>query len=220
MELPQKIDNYIMPDMFNDYHSIETIQVCELYDGGFFDNTDKSWDWEKYSDEQDARLRKKILDHYWFREISMTPPGRWKHKFISRMNELMPTYIMMYTLMDKAKTNLLATANTYETEKYNQIYAKNDDNNYKGRTISSTFPETLVGGNSDYLSDGTDSQNENILKENVNNDHNKANDITKSKDWFDRILQLDTEIGNVDLMIIEKLDPMFSCLYTSYINGI
>ena len=58
MELPQKIDNYIMPDMFNDYHSIETIQVCELYDGGFFDNTDKSWDWEKYSDEQDTRLRK------------------------------------------------------------------------------------------------------------------------------------------------------------------
>ena len=87
--------------MDSDFHSVFSIQLCELMDAGFCDSEFTGWEWPCYSEEQDRRLRKKISDHYFFREISLVPPGIWKHEFIRKMNEIMPKYIPLYRLMDE-----------------------------------------------------------------------------------------------------------------------
>ena len=206
MEIPNlRMDEFEEPELYHDWHSLVGIQVCELYDAGFFDNNDGSWDWPIYTEEQDKRLREKIWDYYFYREISITPPGLWKRKFVTHMRIRMPSYLMMYKIVDDAQDELLQDkGGTHETGKV--------DNTYKGRSIYSDFPETLLSANSDYASNGTDSEDERVIDR----------DITKAKQeaYTKRLEQLDTGIANVDELIIKNIEPYFSCLFTTKVNGI
>lgn len=131
---------------FHDYHAVTSIKLCELADAGFFDLTRSDWDFgPKFSAEQHTRLCQKITDHFWFREISIVPPGIWKHEFLRKLNEVMPKYIEWYqTLADGVK---LGTESEY----------------YKSRNIFSDFPQTsLQGETQDYASTGNDVEYERI----------------------------------------------------------
>ena len=137
---PEQIDDW------HDYHSVMTIQLCELANAGFFDLTREDWDFgPKYSPEQHAQLCKKITDHFWFREIALTPPGIWKHEFLRKLNEIMPKYIPWYKTLDDGTQ--IGTESEY----------------YKSRNIYSDFPATSLAGNSqDYASTGNDLEYERI----------------------------------------------------------
>lgn len=136
IEQPTDLANYNVAD----FHSVVSIQLCELVEAGFCDASFTGWEWPKYDDEQDARLRNKLSAHYWYREIALTPPGIWKHEFVRKMNELMPKYIPLYKLLDE----------------YPELYG-GDSEWYKGRDIYSDFPQTqLSGDNGDYASTGND----------------------------------------------------------------
>ena len=171
---------------FRDYHSVVTIQLCELADSGFFDLTREDWDFgPKYSEAQHAQLCSKITAHYWFREIALTPPGIWKHEFLRKLNEIMPKYMDWYKTLDD--DILLGTENEY----------------YKSRNVFSDFPQTsLQGETQDYASTGNDVE-------------------------YERIKQLDpltlgdrlASYNDVDLAIINEIEPLFSCLMTVNING-
>lgn len=169
-----------------DFHSVVTIQLCELIDAGFCDETLTGWDWPKYSDEQDSRLRKKIVDHYLYREISLVPPGLWKHEFIRKMNEIMPKYVPMYKLLNE-QPELFGGSSDY----------------YKSRNVYSDFPQTqLSGSNGDYASSGNDMESQRIRQADVL-------DIAKRLDSY----------NDVDLMIIEDMQTMFSSLMAVSINA-
>ncbi len=129
-----------------DYHAIVTIQLCELIDADFFDLEREDWDFgPKYTDEQHAQLCKKIVDHYYYREIALVPPGRWKREFLRTMNEIMPKYMPLYKAIDDG----LAIGSESEY--------------YKARNIFSDFPQTaLAGENQDYASTGNDTEYERI----------------------------------------------------------
>lgn len=133
-------------DDFHDFHSVTSIQLCELANAGFFDLTREDWDFNpKYSPEQHAQLCKKITDHYWFREIALTPPGIWKHEFLRKMNEIMPKYMPWYKALDDGVQ--IGTEGEY----------------YKSRNIFSDFPQTSLQGNTqDYASTGNDLEYEKI----------------------------------------------------------
>ena len=195
-DYPEYPDDFKKPEDITDWHATQSIQLCELYNGGFFDNTDHSWDWEKYDDEQDARLRNKIKATYWYREIAITPPGIWKNKFIANMNLWMPTYIPLYAAYDNAKSTI------------EKGYTEYVDNTYKGRVISSEFPQTMLSGNSDYASAGNDTESENI------------NDRQRIKELLENIKELEDGIFNIDEMIVKKCEVMFSCVMTPYVNGL
>lgn len=169
-----------------DFHSVVTIQLCELIDAGFCDETLTGWEWPKYSDEQDSRLRKKIVDHYLYREISLVPPGLWKHEFIRKMNEIMPKYVPLYKLLNE-QPELFGGSSDY----------------YKARNVYSDFPQTqLSGSNGDYASSGNDMESQRIRQADVL-------DIAKRLDSY----------NDVDLMIIEDMQTMFSSLMTVSINA-
>lgn len=129
-----------------DYHSVVTIQLCELANDGFFDLNRSDWDFgPKYTQEQHVNLCNKIVKHFWFREISLIPPGVWKVEFLRKMNEIMPKYMNWYKALDDGV--LLGTESEY----------------YKSRNIFSDFPQTSLRGDSqDYASTGNDVEYEKI----------------------------------------------------------
>lgn len=76
------------------------------------------------------------------------------------------------------------------------------DEAYKSRNIVSDFPQTQLAGNEDYASMGTDHEYERIHRESI-------------FDYADRIKTYD----DVDLLIIDELESMFSCLLTVNVNA-
>lgn len=180
------MDAYQDYESINDYHAVVTIQLCELIGAGFCDELLTGWKWDKYNDEQDKRLRKKLVDHYYFREIGLTPPGIWKHEFIRKMNEIMPKYISLYKLLDESP----------------ELFGGNSEW-YKGRDIFSDFPQTqLSGKNQDYATTGNDKEYQRIRQVDV------IDTAKRIRDYND-----------VDLMIIEDMNTMFSCLLTVNVNA-
>lgn len=175
------------PD-YGDWHEFYTpISVCvgDLYTDGWFDLTEESWDFPKYSEEQHARLCEKILNHFWDRDIGVLPPGLWKRKFLEKLREIMPKYIPMYALLAEYP-NLFNAGTEY----------------YKARTIYSDFPQTQLGGNEDYASTGNDIEYEKI----------KQTSILELQDALKRY-------KDVDEMILDELEELFSCLISVSING-
>lgn len=168
-----------------DFHSVATIQLCELYDCGWFDLTDDSWNFPKYNNAQHERLCAKILEHYYYRELALTPPGVWKREFLRKMNEIMPKYIVLYKAIDEAP-QLIGAKSEY----------------FKSRNIYSEFPQTMLSGNSDYASSGNDNEYERIYQLDI-------------LDLAERIRSYD----DVDLMIIEDIESLFSCFFTIGINA-
>lgn len=169
-----------------DYHAVVTIQLCELVEDGFCDEHLTGWEWPSYSAEQDTRLREKLVDHYWYREISLVPPGIWMHEFVRRMREIMPKYIPLYKLMAESP----------------ELYGGSSEW-YKGRDIFSDFPQTqLSGDNGDYASSGNDREFQRI----------------RQGDVIDTAKRL-TDYNDVDLMIVNDMSPLFSCLFTVNTNS-
>lgn len=168
-----------------EFHSVNTLALGQLYQDGWFDLTDPSWDFPKFNAEQHERLCDKILDHYYMREIGVLPLAQWKREFLRKLNEIMPKYIILYSKIAEAPENFNAT-----------------DEYYKSRNVFSDFPQTRLSGNEDYAANGTDHQYERIR------------DGT--------ILELSERLKSyedVDLQIVNELEPLFSCLFTLNINA-
>ena len=132
-----------------DFHAVMTIQICELAEAGWFDLTDPSWDFgPKYSEEQHKELCTRITNHFWWREICVTPPGIWKQMFLTRMNEIMPKFMQLYAMLDP------------ESDYYQPLGQEGEY--YKSRNIFSDFPQTKLAGNEDYASTGNDTEYQRI----------------------------------------------------------
>lgn len=169
----------------NDWHSAVTISLGELIEGGFIDWDSPSWAWDSYSPEQAVRLEDKFEARYYWREIAIVPPGQWKHQLIRKLNEIMPKYKILYKLIDEG-LNVLQESDTW----------------HKGRRIGSDFPQTMLAGNQDYASDGTDEEYETVVNGSV----------------MDKLQQFQS-YNDVDVMILNDLEVLFSCLFTVNING-
>lgn len=170
---------------FPEYHASYSIQLCELINGGFVDFESDEWDFDYYNEEQKVRLWKKFKRRFYFREIGITPPGRWKWELLRKLDEIMPKYKPLYEMLDNGQ-NILQHYGEYG----------------KSRNIFSEFPQTQLGNNEDYASNGTDRENEEIYL----------------GDWIEQTSKI-KNYNDVDIMILNELETMFSCMFTVNING-
>ena len=169
----------------HEFHDASSVQLGELVEAGWFDLTDKvTWHWPQYDDAQDARLRDKIVNRFWDRAIGVLPPGLWKRRFIELMNEIMPKYVLMYSVLNEDGN-----------------VAGHEGEWYKSRNIFSDFPQTQLGGNSDYASTGNDTEYERIKRADV------LDTLERLKDYRD-----------VDVLVLDDLEQMFSCLISVSVN--
>lgn len=181
---PDHVDEY---EVYTkpEYHAAYTIQLCELINDGWVDFTSTDWDFDWYDIEQRNRLWKKFERRFYWREIGVLPPSRWKWELLRKLDEIMPKYKPLYKMLEEGQ-NILQHYGEYG----------------KSRNIYSDFPQTMLGGNEDYASNGTDKEHEEIYL----------------GDWIDQLEKI-KNYDDVDVMILKELETMFSCMFTVNING-
>lgn len=181
--------------LHHDPHSVVTIQLNELIDYKFLvwyeikDNKivpNPEWVWDYYDIDQYKRVCDKFNDRYFWDEISLIPPLKWKQQVIRKFNEIMPKYKYVYDALKEGLDPFQASS-TYG----------------KGRNIFSEFPETLLNGNSDYVSNGTDNEFERI----------------DQGDALGKIKEISYDYDDVDVLILKEFEDLFSSLYTVNVNG-
>lgn len=170
-------------------HAVYTVELCELMQSGAFDWSRPELDWSEaaYDTEQYERFCKYFEARFMFREISMLPPLQWFTAF-RRM--------MVYELMPKYKPLYAQVANG--------ISPLGENEYYKERHVSSAYPETLLSGNSDYISSGEDREYERIKIDNA------AEALEAYRNGF----------RSVDAALGDELEVLFISMYTSYVNGL
>lgn len=107
------------------------------------DVLDKSWDkifdsgdWEIYDEEYRPILCKKILKHFYTREIGAETAGLWKLWLNQRMAEIMPYYNQLY------KSTLLEFNPLYDTDYKTEGNRKTDEGEESGRETKSDYTRT------------------------------------------------------------------------------
>lgn len=173
----------------DEWHAVYTIQLGELIESGVFDWARPEVDWSDaaYDQEQYERLCSYFNERFYWREISALPIKEWfMHLHRKLVYELMPKYRPMYAALEQG-FNPLADSDKY----------------FKERHINSQYPETLLSENADYISDGHDVENEELIIKNV------GDTVQNFKDKY----------RSVDELVLDELESLFVCMYTSHVNG-
>lgn len=104
---------------------------------------DKSWnkifdsgDWEIYDEEYRPIICKKILKHFYTREIGAETAGLWKLWLNQRMAEIMPYYNQLY------KSTLLEFNPLYDTDYKTEGNRKTYEGEESGRETNSDYTRT------------------------------------------------------------------------------
>ena len=173
-----------------DWHAVYTVKLGELIQSGVFDWSRLELDWSQaaYDAEQYARVCTYFNKRFYYREISIEPALEWFN---------MLQYRLIYELMPKYKPLYARIAENYDP-------LADSDEYYKRRTINSAYPETMLSGNSDYISDGTDEEWERIKEGQLVDAYNKY------------VL----EFQAVDKALLDDCEDLFTCMYTANTNGL
>ena len=177
--------DFYTPVEFPDFHSVYSIQLCELIESGWIDFSTSDWDFDSFDEEQRNRLWEKFKKRFYWREIGITPPGMWKWELLRKLNEIMPKYKPAYQAL-KDGVDIFRHYGEYG----------------KSRNIFSEFPQTMLGNNEDYASNGTDREHEEIYL----------------GDWMEQLGKL-KNYDDIDVMILKELETMFNCMFTVNVNG-
>lgn len=171
---------FTQPNNAEGWNSPISLALGELITQGAIDFDSAEWDFDSFNQEQRDRLWKKFAARYYFRSIAIIPPARWRMRVIAALNEQMSKYRWLYEAMADGIDPL-----------------QSQGIHHKYRNINSEFPQTILSGNEDYASDGTDIEEETVI----------------SGDWLDILDKIKAASG-IDELILDALEPLFSSLIT------
>lgn len=172
----------------DEWHAVYTIQLGELVEAGLFDwKGITDWHEAAYSPEQYERVCAYFIERFRYREISIIPYKEWAQMLHRKLvYELSPKYNPLYARIDEGIAPL----------------AEKDDY-FKERRIESSYPETLLSENADYITDGADVENERIIEGNVS----------------DLVEKFNAKYKYVDELMLDELESMFVSMYTANVNA-
>ncbi len=186
--ISQPIPPYDPVQTKDEFYAVMTIQLGELIEDGLFDWNGDILNWKQaaYNDEQYERVCDYFMQRFYYREISMIPYLEWA-KYLHRkiVYELMPKYKPLYERVNEG-INPFSDGNEY----------------YKSRTIDSAYPETLLSGNADYITEGRDEEYERIKEGNL---------IESYEGFINRF-------KGVDEAMLDELECMFISMYSLNMN--
>ena len=178
--------DYTGCDQFN---AVYTITIGELYESGLFDwsKAELNWSDAAYDAAQYKRICDYFIERFYYREISIEPFAEWARMFKRKMvYEIMPKYKPLY---EKLKDGYSPLAN--------------EDEYYKSRIVDSSYPQTMLSGNSDYLTSGRDEEYERI----------------KDGNTVDMMNKYAAEFKGIDELLLGEFETMFICMYTTNVNA-
>lgn len=208
------------------------------------DILDKSWskifsDFPIFDEQYRAELCKKILRHYYTREICCETVGRWKLFLSDKMKNIMPYYNQLYQ-SELLKIQPLVSVDrsvTHEgTERETKSTKRNGTNTSSSRTDGSTntwsyYSDTPQGGidgldSNDYLTNathnvGTDGATNTLNGSNTDNERGTGKRIDSYIDKVlgyegnqsEMLLKFRETFLNIDMMIIDELKDLFFALW-------
>ena len=191
-------------------------QVLENSWNKIFDNS-----WSIFDEEYRSVLCKKILKHYYTREICAESAGLWIMWLNRRMSEIMPYYNQLYE-SEKLKFDPLTDTDVTTTSNRKIDTQNNEDinSNNISRDLYSDTPQGALQGvesetyltNARKISDssssnssGTGSSNDNYL-ENIKGKRGGENYSDMLKKYRDTFL-------NIDMLVINELEDLFFNLW-------
>lgn len=217
-------------------YTIELRKVCDLYTRDTVESWFKSYDIHNYLTDEEIEkinqtglwnkdnLAKKIVDHYYMREIGFDTPALFEHYTKITMEEIMEKYLpIIYT--NALKYDILI--NVDYTETFRRSFEGNSESSSNsqanGITINSDTPQgrvnktDILSGN--YASSTAGSETESNISDNTNSSNNE--EYTKnvkgnsgvSATYQRMIMQYRETIRAVDSEIIEELNNLFMLLY-------
>lgn len=229
-------------------YTVELRKLCEIYTRAEVENWFKDYELSDYllPDQLEVlnktniwnkeKLAKKIVDHYYMREIGFETPELFKHYAKLTMNEIMEGKLpLIYTTALEydplVNVDFTETFNrTTEGEGENKGNSKsNAKNNASGLNINSDTPqgeinkENILNGN--YATNTSASETESNITDETNTSSSLTN---KNKEEFTRhlkgnqgisatyqamIKQFRENIVSVDREIINELQTLFMGLY-------
>ena len=190
-DIVPNIDNeFINSAGFPEWHAVYTIPLGELVQSGVFDWSKPELDWSSaaYSQEQYERVCAYFIKRFYWREISLLLVLQWFN---------MLQYRLIYELMPKYKPLYERIAQGYDP-------LADSDDYYKERKISSAYPETQLSGNSDYITDGIDTEHETLHEGQI----------------VDAMNKYMLEFQAIDKALLDACEDLFTCLYSTNVNGL
>lgn len=205
---------------------------------------DKSWikifsDFPIFDEEYRAELCKKILRHYYTREICCETVGRWKLFLSDKMKNIMPYYNQLYQ-SELLKIEPLVSVNRSVSHEgkgsESKTTSRNGTNSSNTKTGGNTntwsyYSDTPQGGidgleSNEYLTNathntGTDSTSSTQSGTSTDSETGSGN---RSDSYVDRLLGYEGNQSemllkfretflNIDLMIIDELKDLFFTLW-------
>lgn len=217
-------------------YTIELRKVCDLYTRDTVESWFKSYDIHNYLTDEEIEkinqtglwnkdnLAKKIVDHYYMREIGFDTPALFEHYTKITMEEIMEKYLpIIYT--NALKYDVLI--NVDYTETFSREFEGNSNSssnsNASGITINSDTPQKRISKadilSGEYASSTAGSDTSSEINDETNSSNNES--YTKnvkgnsgvSATYQRMIMQYRETIRAVDSEIIEELNNLFMLLY-------
>lgn len=208
------------------------------------DILDKSWskifsDFPIFDEDYRPELCKKILRHYYTREICCESVGRWKLFLSDKMKNIMPYYNQLYQ-SELLKIQPLVSVDRSVTHKGHGKETKstkrNATNTNSSRTDGSTdtwsyYSDTPQGGingldTNDYLTNATHNRGTDGTNSSINGatSDNEAGEGTRKDMYVDKVLGYEGNQSemllkfretflNIDMIIIDELKDLFFTLW-------
>lgn len=208
------------------------------------DILDKSWnkifsDFPIFDEQYRAELCKKILRHYYTREICCETVGRWKLFLCDKMKNIMPYYNQLYQ-SELIKIEPLVSVNKSVSHDGNENETKstnrNGTNSSNTRTDGSTdtwsyYSDTPQGGingldSNDYLTNATHNRGTDGTSSTLNgsSSDNETGTGERIDSYVDKVLGYDGNQSemllkfretflNIDMMVIDELKDLFFTLW-------
>lgn len=189
-----------------------------------------------------AKFEKKILDHYWFRQIGQETVGRFLHYFRAKMQEIMPYYVQVYEFDAKFRNieDPLESYNLVET--FTQIASGsgrvvgqnssessgNDSRENSSLTKFSDTPEGVVDNLDTHLTNatqvtgsesGTNSGRGSSSSEQDSESSGETSHTLTRKGNIGvqplggEVLNIRSAFINIDMQVIEELNDLFIKIY-------
>lgn len=215
--------------MFNNYYNSKvTVELRELVENGV-----DIWDFEYpsyYQGDEKTAFEKKVIGHYYFRQIGQETVGRFLHHFRAKVREIMPYYIDLYHSAEIFKS----IEDPLQSYELTETFTKSGTSN---STSSGSSSQTDTANNVRKFSDTPHGRIENLdthLTEGEKNDTNGTSTGTTSSSvdgsdseeyelhrfgnigvqpLGDEIQKLRQAYINIDMMIIDDLNDLFLKVY-------
>lgn len=174
-----------------------------------------------------AGLNRKIVNHYWNREIGRESIDDWRFALRRQMFEQMPYFNQLYEStrikFDPLATMDLRTVSQDETQGTLSSQGESDNqasSNATGIGVNNTYPQTSMKDNdhANYADSGNETKSESSSKGSAQDRRNdattgKSNGDTRSTGFTapasDLLMRYRDTLLNVDLMVIDICNPLF-----------